>query len=47
MMVGLAPPQIKPLICAAFGSLICADQRNAVSDSQRFIVPYGLNFLTD
>ncbi len=29
-----------PLICAAFGALIGADQRNAVSENQRLILPY-------
>jgi hypothetical protein len=29
----------QPLICPAFGTLICADQRNCVSANQRFLLP--------
>ena len=29
---------MQPLICAAFGALICADQRDAVSANQRFLL---------
>jgi len=38
-MVQLLAAKIQPLIYAAFGALICADQRNAVSANPRFLFP--------
>ena len=35
----------QPLICAALGAPICADQRNAVSVNQRFLLLYSRIFI--